>query len=487
MDSNRADSKTTAPLWAAFVAAALTAAAAWFSYTVQPVWWLAWVAPIPVFAYAVRAGRLAAFIVGAVGCFIGVMSWWPFLHDRLNAPAIAIVGAVVPAALAFGIACLVLRTFARRGFVAAAPFATAAFWTAFSWLGSVTSINGSGGNIGYSQMDFLPAIQIAALGGVHAIGFLLILFAASVAVLFAPVAEIVRRNAAVVGLGVVMLALLAGTWRVNDTVEPSLKVAALAIDDPGPKLVPKATTPEGEALLARYVDAVAATARQGAKIVLIPENVVTIEDGDEAAFETRFREAAKANAVDIVVGAGRYTAGPNWNLAYVFKADGGEAQKYTKRHLVPGFERQFTPGEGEPFVSDAASGRWGVSICKDLDFPEYQRTYGAAGVGLLVVPAWDFVQDAWLHNRTAVLRGVENGFAMLRTARNGLLTVTDDRGRVLASVASASAPVASLVANAPTTYRPTLYTRIGDTFSYVAMAAFLLLLAWLFVDGRKRV
>jgi len=42
------------------------------------------------------------------------------------------------------------------------------------------------------------------------------------------------------------------------------------------------------------------------------------------------------------------------------------------------------------------------------------------------------LDDAWMHARQAILRGVENGFAVVRVASHGLATVSDDRGRVLA-------------------------------------------------------
>jgi hypothetical protein len=33
---------------------------------------------------------------------------------------------------------------------------------------------------------------------------------------------------------------------------------------------------------------------------------------------------------------------------------------------------------------------------------------------LMLVPAWDFNADGWLHARMAVLRGVEGGYAIVR-------------------------------------------------------------------------
>src|SRR5206468_8848188 len=75
--------------------------------------------------------------------------------------------------------------------------------------------------------------------------------------------------------------------------------------------------------------------------------------------------------------------------------------------------------------------RWGLQICKDMDFPELSREYALQGANLLLVPAWDFNLDRWLHARMAVLRAVENGFALARSARNGLLTLSDNRGRIV--------------------------------------------------------
>ena len=55
-------------------------------------------------------------------------------------------------------------------------------------------------------------------------------------------------------------------------------------------------------------------------------------------------------------------------------------------------------------------------------FAEIGREYSRAEVGVLFVPAWDFTRDARLHSRVAVMRGVEGGFSVARSAANGLLT-----------------------------------------------------------------
>ena len=134
---------------------------------------------------------------------------------------------------------------------------------------------------------------------------------------------------------------------------------------------------------------------------------------------------------------------PPRNLALVFAPEGGLEVEYDKRHMLPGPESGYVVGE-RPGLFAAAGAPWGVEICKDMDFPRWARAYGQGGVRVLAVPAWDFVTDGRLHSRMAVVRGVENGFAIARAARNGLLTFSDAYGRILAELPSNTQPEATL-------------------------------------------
>ncbi len=91
--------------------------------------------------------------------------------------------------------------------------------------------------------------------------------------------------------------------------------------------------------------------------------------------------------------------------------------------------------------------------------------------------------DGWLHGRMAVLRGVESGFTIVRAAKPGVLTVSDDRGRILAQQDGATVPFASLVATAPIRHDGTLYVRWGDWFAWLNAAG---LVTLLFTRARKR-
>jgi apolipoprotein N-acyltransferase len=95
----------------------------------------------------------------------------------------------------------------------------------------------------------------------------------------------------------------------------------------------------------------------------------------------------------------------------------------------------------------------------------------------MLVPALDFGVDGWLHSRMAVLRGVESGFSVARSAAFGRLTLTDDRGRVLGETSADSAPFAALVAPIPVRHDPTLFDRFGSWFAWLDLAALACLLA----------
>jgi apolipoprotein N-acyltransferase len=120
-----------------------------------------------------------------------------------------------------------------------------------------------------------------------------------------------------------------------------------------------------------------------------------------------------------------------------------------------------------------------VAICKDMDFTQLSRRYGEAGAGLMLVPAWDFFLDWIQHGHMAVMRGVESGFSVVRSAKGGSLFASDDRGRILGEIKSDAAPFSSLLVSVPQTHDRTLFLRLGDWFAWVAVALLALCLVQL--------
>ena len=118
------------------------------------------------------------------------------------------------------------------------------------------------------------------------------------------------------------------------------------------------------------------------------------------------------------------------NEAWWFAPDGRLATNYLKHFMAPP-EREFV--SGSEFPVNAIDGvNYGVAICKDMHFASLGRGFGARDAAVMLVPAWDFHDDAWMAANMTKLRGVENGYAVVRSSRDGLLSVSDAYGRMLA-------------------------------------------------------
>jgi apolipoprotein N-acyltransferase len=122
-------------------------------------------------------------------------------------------------------------------------------------------------------------------------------------------------------------------------------------------------------------------------------------------------------------------------------------------------------------------------ICFDMDFPRTIRHDAVAmQPRLLSVSAsevgthgdWSSLgtaADDWLHARHAVLRSVENGVPMARSAGRGLLTLSDRYGRIVTETPTSGA-FTTLVGDLPLDGHggSTLYDRIGDAFGWLCLA-----------------
>ena len=454
------------PAWLA--ATTLAALGWWFGSGVQPLWWLTWLAPLPVLWLTplVRAhwAALAAFIAYA----IGGLNQWDYLHGYIGLPLAMIINAVGTPALVFALCVLLFRRLLLRSHALAATLAPPAVWVAVEYVNSLVSPHGTFGSIGYTQMDALPVIQVAAVAGIWGIGFLVLLLPAAIAVQIAPQApKHGRMPAAATAVLLIVAALGYGGWRLQAPATATLRVGLVSLEKP---IRPALHDADGQALEARYVDAIGRLADKGAKVVLIPETSFATTDASVPAF------AQLAQQHGLIVDAGIDFKGDpraERNMVMVFQQGATSPATYSKHHLIPGFERQYTPGDSYTLLDGTP--RIGLAICKDMDFHDIGHAYAARHAQLLLAPAWDFSIDGWLHSRMAIMRGVESGFAIARAARSGRLTLSDDRGRVLAE-ASSEQHDAELVGELPLRETHTLYARWGDWFAWLDLAGLIVLL-----------
>lgn len=453
----------------ALMAVLMSALAWWHGSGLHPLWWTTWLAPLPVLLLAQRVRACWAAAAAFASYAVGSANQWGYLHGQLDLPAPVIALAIGGPGVTFALCTLLFRRLlvGRGGVVAA--LALPALWVAIECGHTLLSPHGTFGSISYSQMDVLPVLQVAAISGLWGISFLLLLVPAALAVVLGPHAR--RRDR--IAVSTIVVALLGatlgyGTWRLQVPPASSVRVGLVSLEQP---IRPVLRDAEGRALETRYLAAIDQLAHDGAQVVVLPETAFATD----AATIASFASAAKRHGPIVDVGiAFKGGAQGERNMAMAFTPDQASPAIYGKHHLIPGFERQYTAGDGYTMLDGAP--RIGLAICKDMDFHDIGRAYAARHAALVLVPAWDFVSDGWLHSRMAVMRGVESGFAVARTARSGRLTLSDDRGRVVAE-ASSEQHDAQLVGELPLHSTRTLYTRWGNWFVWLNLAGLLIALA----------
>lgn len=455
---------------AALLAIVLSSILIWFGNGLNPLWPLLWFAPLPVLWFALRSSWWGAAIVAAVSTLLGGLNMWHYL-GAFSPFAWAIAFGV--GALVFAGAVLLFRALLLRGAVWSAMLAFPATWVSYEYARNFITPHGTAGSFAYTQLNFLPFLQLASITGPWGMTFLLMLFPAALAIGLHFRRSEPKKALRIVSaaVGAIVLVLIFGTVRLALPPPPnnSVKVGLIASDLSNNVDVAAAGV-QSERLFRDYAAEAEKLAARGAQVIVLPEKLGVIVDPDTKIADGIFQSLAERTKSTVVVGVVHIAKPLQYNEARVYMP-GAAVRSYDKRHMLPPFELKFKPGTTLVLMLGTYGSR-GVAICKDLDFESPAREYGQAGVGLLLAPAWDFNIDRAWHGHIAIMRGVEDGFGIARAAKNGYLTVANNRGRILAEVRSDSAPFATLVADVPAVHDATLYLVLGDWFAWVAIALF---------------
>jgi len=453
--------------WSVAVLAALsTAVLIWYGTGLHPYWPLLWFAPLPVLLFSIRSNRKVTALVAFAGMALGMCNLWEYL-DALELPVAVRFVVLMPQAVLFAIATLVFREFLIRGAPWRALFAFPATWILLEWLQSLVSPHGTFASLSYSQLKFLPFLQCASLAGPWGMSFVLMLFSAAIAV-FKHQHRTAPRIALAIALTVVLAVgsvLLWGEWRIaQPTPAHTVSVGLIASDGANMNtLEPGEPTKK---LFAEYIGQAESLVMQGAKVIVLPEKLGVVVDAQQNTADEVFQPFADRTQSVVVVGMVSITPHDRFNEARIYRP-ALPVLRYEKEHMLPPFESDLTAGVNLTHFT-MPSGTWGVAICKDMDFNNPSRGYGNAGVGLLLVPAWDFSRDWILHGHMAIMRGVESGFAIARSAKGGSMYVSDNRGRILAETMSNAEPFSKLLVNVPVSNEATVYQRWGNWLLWVA-------------------
>ena len=341
--------------------------------------------------------------------------------------------------------------------------------------------------LGYAVHRDGPVLELAGLGGIWGLSFLLALVASLL--------SLRHWRAAIILVAIVHAGGF--SWRLFDAA------AQPATDDPLRVQIVQGNIPQGQKWdpelamqnFGVHIELSQPGLSSGADLILWPESAVPVLLEEQPAARAAVQELARETKAAIVLGGIGFEWPPGavspryFNSVFVVASSGELVDRYDKTHLVPfgeyvpfrsllGFlsgvatglaQGDITPGKAPRVlqISEAwpANTALAALICYEVIYPDLVREAVRDGARVLL----NLTNDAW-YGRTsaphqflaiAATRSAEHGVPMLRAANTGVSGVVDAGGIVLQET-----PIFERRALMAVLPRPragaTLYTRLGD-------------------------
>lgn len=410
----------------------------------------AWFGLLPLLFTIEKAKLSKVFLNGILfGFFFSLFSlfWIIFLQIETSVKLLMLLGMVVMffyIGLYYGTGFLITRLIGiwyLPFILAGLEFLKGLGEIGFPWL-----------SFGYSQARYPIIIQQASIYGVYGISFWLYLINVT---LFNFLRNKNFKNLLFVllffflplGYGFIRIKDIPAGFKkitvgiVQPNIDPNLKFNAALRDETFNRLIYLSERCKEEA-------------KDTLNLVVWPETATPVFLKTPGIYQNMVLELARRISAPVLTGTPIYNKKSQeiYNGAVLIKPEEGITQEYKKIHLVPfgehiPFDRyiplfkkidlgegDYTPGnEYTVFATDDL--KFSCLICFESIFPEISRTFVKHGALLLL----NITNDGWFgrisgpqqHNDMAILRTVENGVPLVRSANTGISMVVDPYGRIL--------------------------------------------------------
>lgn len=385
------------------------------------------------------------------------------------------------------------------------PLLAACGWVALEWLHQTIAFYGIGFPwimLGYTQWNVPHVLYLSSFVGVYGLSFVLAFTGSCVGWCFA-------EPSFKKGIGHLIVATLVfctvygfGRHLQNRYAHfmahsHSLLSVQAAVLQPNIDQYRK-WTPEYEDEIAQTLQNMG-TSLTGKDLYLAvwPESAVPGTLTQERYFDL-FSQIGKTAGVYQVIGSNIVSSDKSQQVgAYLLSPDAENLSAYRKIKLVPfgefipfewlikkivkevdvmGALGAFTPGEWEQPLLDAGGVKLGTTICYESIFPQLWRTQNKQGAQLFV----NITNDAWFFNTAApyqhlainVLRAVENGRPVLRSANTGFSAYIDGFGNIREKSGLFTQEI--LTATVPLSVKntSTFYAQWGDWLAWLCAIVF---------------
>jgi apolipoprotein N-acyltransferase len=488
-------------------ALAVTAGAAALALAFPGTDWsgAAWVALAPVIVQALVLRRpRAALGLGWLGGFVFfllLLRWLNFtfrVYSTIPWPLVWVPTALLAAycGLYVGLFASTLAWIAARRSIPSAAVAAPFVWVVLEWVRGWLMGGFPWGNLGYSQYRQLAVIQIAELGGVYAVSFVVIAVNAALAA-----AAVLGGRRALVALAAAALLFAAtltfGHARLRALAAPA-ETAAVAVIQPSIAQPLKWDPNFAASTLANYFELTRRAGQARPALIVWPETATPTVLREDPALQAALRGLSREVGAPLLVGSidAERSSPPKWRNSAFLLDERGIANRYDKIQLVPFGEYVplsgvigFVRGWAE-FIADLEPGSrsvvfsgppapFGTVICYEGVFPALVRRFVRDGARFMV----NMTNDGWFgqtagplqHLAMYPLRAVEHRVSIVRAANTGVSAVIDPSGLITRSLPLFAR--GTLVERVSLRTGETLYTRFGDWLVYLALAVSALVLA----------
>jgi apolipoprotein N-acyltransferase len=306
--------------------------------------------------------------------------------------------------------------------------------------------------LGLSQIGFLPAVQIAELGGIRLVSAWVVALNVTFFLLLDK-----RRPLAVILFALLAVSPIWGWWRMNHLPPggPTLNVALIQGN-----VDPMAKWTEDAALNFNLYERLTREAASGSKpdLILWPETALPVYLGHQLEYQRRLRNFVREIGAPVLTGAPHYELRPGggplrYNSAFFFPSDDSPPLRYDKIRLVPFGERvpfqrwfpklgelnlgqaEFTPGKQHTVFQLGNGVKVAPQICFESVFGEEIAPFAANGARVIA----NMTNDGWYGNSSGPyqhadlvrFRSIESRYPLVRAANTGISLVVDRAGRVV--------------------------------------------------------
>jgi apolipoprotein N-acyltransferase len=428
------------------------------------------------------------FLVWLTNYSMVSLAWWTILGYGFSLPAFLITMAITT--LLIG----ALPYLVDRLLVPWLP----GFWSTLAYPLSVTALEfltlsanpmGTIGGQAYTQYNSLVLMQLVSVTGMWGITFLIAWFASTFVYAWERSFSwsLIRRGV-ILYVGVMLAVLAYGNIRL---AFPKAEVGTMRIHGfvamDGQEMKPKLLEAQRESWEAyrelsaqmqeRYIEGTYREAKQGAQLIVWPENALWLAAEDEGGLIARGQQIAQEEGVYLALGYSveHRDDSPYENKLVMIDPSG----EVVLEHLKFGGQsiEGFKAGDRVLRTVETPFGTLSGIICWDTFFQAPVLQAGRNGTDILLSTSYEFRAIVPMHAQITTFRAIENGVSLVRVADNGISFATDPYGRTVAWVDFFSTSERVMVAQVPAYHVTTLYAIIGDLFGWLAVAGFVAIIA----------